>query len=419
MTAWLGLSPAATRAQQPTEPSAGAISLDEALRHAFGHSPDVAAAEALVAEAEGRRTTAATFPHNPELSGEAGARVGPDETSADWAVGLEQAIPLGGQIGLRKEVAAAELLAVRASYEGARRMLAARVRIAFIEAVRARELVTIDETQIELARNLVAVAEKRFAAGASTRLDVNLARVDLGRAEGRLSAARGTYAVARAQLAESIGAPPARAPTPAGTLEPVEDPALPPLPELLELARKNRTEMVAAEQMRKAARARVELADAEGIPALGVSVFFRREAGVESIIGGGLAIPLPLFDRNQGAVAEARAGERRSEAEQGLSSIRIEREVVTALAELESTSATAAGLRAQVVGTLEENLSLLQQAFESGKVAGTEVLIFRQQFRDSQVELVEALASAALARIQLDAALGRVPVPSSPVQESP
>jgi cobalt-zinc-cadmium efflux system outer membrane protein len=399
------------------------VSLDQALRRAFAQSPDLAEAEATIAEAEGRSTTAGTFPHNPALSGEAGARLGPGDTALDWAVGLEQTLPLGGRLGHGRAVAAAELAAARATADTARRALAVRVRIAFLEALRARDLLAIEAAQIELARSLLGVATKRFDAGASTRLDVNLARVDVGRAEGRLHAAEARYAVSRAQLAESMGSSPSHPVRPTGTLEPVPGEALPALPILLEGARRHRTEMLAAAQARIAARSRVEQAAAGAIPELGVSVFFRREAGTESIVGGGLSIPLPLFDRNRGAVAEAEAVERRTEAEQRRLNAQIEREVVAALAELTATRASAAGLREQIVGTLDENLKLLQAAFESGKIAGAEVLVFRQQFRDSHVELVEASAAAELARVQLEAALGQTPIPTGPTgqlpQESP
>ena len=401
----------------------GPITLDEALRLAFAQSPDVVAAAALVAVALGRQSTARTFPHNPHLSGEMGARLGLGETTMDWAVGLDQTVALSGRQGRREDVAAAELAVARATHDATRKTLAVRVRIAFIEAVRARELLAVEGTQIELARSLLSVAERRLAAGASTRLDVNLARVDLGRAEGRLNAARGRAEVARAQLAESMGTRPSRAPFPTGSMELVNAEPLPPVQELLVLAAQNRGEMVAAEFERRTARARVELAQAEAVPEVGVSVFYRREANVDSIVGGGLSVPLPLFDQNHGAIAEAGAGEHQAEAAEARLSIQIEREVVAALAELTATQATAAAIQAHVVGTLEENLGLLQQAFESGKVSSTEVLIFRQQFRDSRVELVEAQAAAALARIQLDAAVGRVEVPPasppSATQEPP
>ena len=73
-----------------------------------------------------------------------------------------------------------------------------------------------------------------------------------------------------------------------------------------------------------------------------------------------------------------------------------------------------ATLQEHVLGTLEENLLLLQLSFEAGKTGWTEVLVFRREFIDVQREYVEALAEARLAGIELDLAAGRPPSSSPP-----
>jgi cobalt-zinc-cadmium efflux system outer membrane protein len=401
--------------------AAEGLTLDAALRRALAASPEVAAAEADVAGADGRRVTAEAFPHDPELSGEAGARLGPGDPTLDWSVGLAQTFALGGRVGHARAAVLAELAAARARVEVARRAVSTRVHVAFVEALRARDLLAVEAAQIDLARGLLGVATKRFEAGASTRLDVNLARVEVGRAEGRLHAARARADVACALLAEALGDSPARGVTPEGTLDAPPEAANPALPDLLETARAHRAELIGAGETRRAARSRVERAAAESVPDLTVSGFFRREAGVESIVGLGLAIPLPITDRATGGVAEAEADALRLEADTRALTARIDREVIVALAELQASHATATALQAQIVGSLGENLALLQSAFEAGKIAGAELLVFRQQFRESHVELIEARAAEALARVQLEAALGRALDPklaASAAQES-
>jgi cobalt-zinc-cadmium efflux system outer membrane protein len=398
------------------------LTLDAALRRALSASPEVAAAEADLAAAGGRRVTADAFPHDPELSGEAGARFGPEGTTLDWSVGLEQTFALGGRVGHARTAARAELAAARVRVEDARRGVATRVRVAFVEALRARDLLAVEAAQIDLARGLLDVATKRFEAGASTRLDVNLARVEVGRAEGRHHVAGARAEVAGALLAEALGDALTPGLTPEGTLDAPPESALPEAIPLLESARAHRVDLVAAGEARRAARARVEQAAAESVPDLSVSGFFRREAGTESIVGLGLALPLPVTDRASGGLAEAEAEARRLDAEGRALAARVDREVLVALAELRAAHATAAALQAQIVGSLGENLALLQSAFEAGKIAGAELLVFRQQFRESHVELVEARAAEALARIQLEAALGRAlePKPAAgAAQESP
>lgn len=395
------------------------LTLEAALGRALAASLEISAAEADLAAAEGRRVAAEASPHDPAVSGEAGVRLGPGDPALDWSVGLEQTFALGGRVGHARAAARAEVAAARARLAEIRRGVATRVRVAFVEALRARDLLAVEVTQIDLARSLLDVATKRFEAGAATRLDVNLARVELGRAEGRQHAARARSEVAEVLLAEALGGDPARGAAPEGTLD---APSAAPLPKpevLLESARARRAELVAAGEARRAARARVDQAAAEAVPDLSVSGFFRREAGTESIIGVGLTLPLPVSDRATGGVAEADAEARRLDAEGRALAARVDREVLAALSELRAAQATAAALQAQIVGTLGENLALLQSSFEAGKIAGAELLVFRQQFRESHVELVEARAAEALARLQLEAALGGPldPDPAAPAAE--
>ncbi|NIM64049.1 MAG: TolC family protein, partial [Acidobacteria bacterium] len=62
----------------------------------------------------------------------------------------------------------------------------------------------------------------------------------------------------------------------------------------------------------ESARARIEIARREVVPDLVVEAFYGREEGTDRLLGGGLGIRIPLFNRNQGAIAEARAAERRA-----------------------------------------------------------------------------------------------------------
>jgi cobalt-zinc-cadmium efflux system outer membrane protein len=78
----------------------------------------------------------------------------------------------------------------------------------------------------------------------------------------------------------------------------------------------------------RARHARVDLAKAERIPDVRVELLYRRlEASKQNAFDVGLSIPLPLFDRNQGRLREARgevaAAEARSRSAQNTLSLRL------------------------------------------------------------------------------------------------
>lgn len=63
-----------------------------------------------------------------------------------------------------------------------------------------------------------------------------------------------------------------------------------------------------------------------------------------------------------------------------------------------------------MIGSLEENLRLLQRSLEAGKINRTELFLFRREFVESQREYLDAVSSAWQARVQLDLAAGRLPI---------
>jgi len=131
------------------------FTLEQALEQAFRESPVLAARRAEVRRAEARLIAARTYPYNPEIELATADRQGLADGSTDRSLSLSQEIEVGGQRGKRAAVATAELGAVQSLLEREQRLLAARVRLAFAEALRAIELVQIAEADAELTRQLL------------------------------------------------------------------------------------------------------------------------------------------------------------------------------------------------------------------------------------------------------------------------
>jgi cobalt-zinc-cadmium efflux system outer membrane protein len=382
------------------------LSLEQALREAFARSPALAAYNARLEEAEARRVTAGTYPHDPTLSVEGADRDGGGDSDTDWAVRVTQPVEIGGQRRRRVAEAAADLDAAGAALEREKRLLAARVRAIFVEALRARELLEVERANAELVGSLADVARKRFEAGSVPQMEVNLAQVQVGRAQRNLQLARAAYRIACAALAEAVGLDPVQPPEPDGELElPRRAPV--PVERLVEGALRHRADLEAFRSTIESARARIEVARREAVPDLVVEGFYEREDGDDRLRGGGIGIRIPLFDRNRGAVAEARAAERRAVADTEAAVLRVRREVAEARARYDAAFEVAATLEEQVLDTLEDSLKLLQRSFEAGKTGWTEALIFRRELIDIKRDYVDSLADARLAGIELDLAAGR------------
>lgn len=386
--------------------------LSEAMESAFDNHPTLRARRAAQREAVGRLATAETYPYNPALELELADRSSSGGSTTDRGLSLSQEIELGGQRRQRIAVAREELSSAEETLLRDRQLMVHAVETAFAEAVRARELLAVAETDAALAREILDFSRRRLERGATTQIEVNLALASAGRAERSIQQARASYASARGRLAEAAGVSPALPPEPLGELLlPEAEPLR--LEDLLELAVESRGDLRAAERQELAAEASIRLALAERRPNLLVGAFFQREEASDDIVGATVGISLPLFDRNQGQIAESRAARERLGHQKEALRLGIEREVATAWSRLQAARAAAEHLRDQVLGTLDESVELLQRSFLAGRIGATEVVTLRREFVASRRETVEALAEAWLARVELDLAVGRLS-PSGP-----
>ncbi len=392
-------------------------SLRDALAHAASHSPALQARQADRASASGRLTGARIIAENPTISVELANRRGPSGSTTDRGLSVTQAIP---SIGLRRsriDEAKAGLRAAEATWQHDRHTLATRVASAFVDALRSREHLSIARLEADIAGDTLVLAERRLARGATTQIEVNLARAGVGQAERSLQQARAAYFSTRSTLARLAGADPTQPPEPGGDLRLAEDDPTP-LQALVREARRRRGDLEAAANHEQAAEAAMRLALAERRPTFEVGGFFQREDGADDILGATLSVSVPIFDRNQAGIARGRAMRSRRSHQHEALTLRIAQEVATAFHDLAAARTAAVTLREQVLGTLEENVDLLQRAYDAGRIRATELMTLRRELIAGRRAYVDVLADAWQARIALDHATGRLSLPTPRSEES-
>lgn len=412
-------APLAAQTPDPQLASGGSITLEQALALAFERSPRIQESAARVALAEGVLLGARTYPFNPVLEAERASRDDGHERTSDREIALSQEIEIAGQRGKRVASASAAAEAARAAFDRSRQELATRVASAFATVLRARELATLAAFEREVAAELAAFEQRRLDAGAGTLIDLNVTRAAEGRAERRVALALADEAAARATLAEVVALPAAALPVVAGAL-PDAWPAPAALAELERLALERRSDLLALRSEVESATSRIRLERSLATPNLVVGIATGREADREDLDTLRAGFTIPLFQRNQGGIAIARADEGVLSAQLASAELAVRREVAAAWSRAEATSRALAVFRNTVAGTLEENLDLVQRGLAAGKLRGSEVLVFRRELIDSRRELIEAAADAWLAQIDLNLATGATPVPpSSDLPRSP
>lgn len=393
----LGLAPAPAASD-----TARKMTFDEALA-AAGTTPLIARLAAEVDTAQAALVTAGTYPHNPELEVELAERRGPDASTTDREAGVSQRLEVAGQRSKRLETAEAGIQAARATFRQARIEVLGGVARAFSDAVYRREMLAIETTEAELARAFAAMVERRLDAGSATAVDLALARAGLARAERGLALATASYHAAQARLAERVGAAQSPLVAPEGDLPPVASP--PPLDELLGRAMATRGDLAAAAARIEAAESGRRLARALGFPDVTVAARAGHEEG-DDLAGIGIAVPIPLFDRNQGGIARADAEIVAARGEHEVVKLAARREVSAAHGRL--VAALTARRTAERLGVtpLEEGLTLLERSFEAGKIGSAELLLYRRELVEGRRQALAATRDVWEAALDLAVATG-------------
>jgi len=366
------------------------LTLEDALAVADALNPRLAAEAGNVDLAAAEAWEARLYP-NPTLLLQVedyrprdGATTGRSERKAGAAVPLV----FSGRLGKAARLADAEREAAALQYLWRRREILAETKGAFIACLATRRSATLARETRDIARAVRDVSEERFRAQAVPEMEVLKASVALDRAEIDLRDAEKEAEVARGTLASLMGD--ARAPRDriSGQLaERFRDPGLEALRERL-LA--GHPLLESAARTREAAEAELALARAGRLPEPQLEVLAGRDSEDEAILEGGLSIPLPLFNRNQGRIAAAGARIRRAERQEEAARNDLLRQLAGTYADFSSAQDRAAAYREGILPRAEKALAQTREGYRLGKFTLLDLL-------DSQRTLAEARSASGAA----------------------
>jgi cobalt-zinc-cadmium efflux system outer membrane protein len=179
---------------------------------------------------------------------------------------------------------------------------------------------------------------------------------------------------------------------------------------LVEAARRHqpRLRTLHATRLESHARARAADRDAWPEPTLGVEV--SREGAPsgleETIVLGSLSVPIPISQRNQGQRAVARAEAAIAEAEQSAFGSQLRNRIEQHRTSVLASAAQVRTYGSEILPTFEENLRLIQRAFELGEIDILQVTVARERFLGIQADALDAYGNYFQAIADLEGAIG-------------
>jgi outer membrane protein TolC len=230
-----------------------------------------------------------------------------------WGPALDIPIETAGKRGYRVDQASHLSEAARLAIGNEAWKVRAQVRDALLALYAARERSAFLSHKADAAQQIVQMVMKRRAVGENSGPDVNAAILVATQAEADLAAARSAEQDARAQLAAAIGVPVAALD---GILLDLDGfgtaPAAPPAADAQRDAIFHRADLLASLADYAAAESALQLEVAKQYPDIHLGSGYTYDTGTHKIGFGLAGITLPIFDQNQGGIAQAEA--RRKEA---------------------------------------------------------------------------------------------------------
>ncbi len=389
------------------------LTLEHAWQLAEQANPALKNAQANLVAAEGQLAdTQGLLWNNPQIAAERMRRTVPDpgigdRTQREWIVGLTQTLEIAGQQGYRRTAAEQELAALRETIEEARRQLRAEVEQKFVRVIALQLRAEMETGLVDLIRENSTVTRKRFDAGEDTKLDANLAEVELGRARNQLETVGEQLIQARAELATLLQLPAERLPAVKGALAVKSE--LPYTLDQLLTAAAGRAQLRALDHREQAARNRLGLERAAAYPDITVGLNSAREGpgdAREKFVGLSVSVPFPLFRRNSAGIGKASAELTQAEIEKQAAGRDTRARVLTLWQKLDSLRQRTQRLDQSVLQRLEENQRLSTAAYRAGEISLVQMLLATRQVLDTRREVLEAMTEFALTRSELEQTAG-------------
>lgn len=288
------------------------IGLAEFESMALEHNPVVLQSSAMLRAAEGRTDQAGLYP-NPVIGYEAN-RIqiqGTVNTSEQLAF-IEQPVVLGGKLSRAEDVAVGGYHRMEAQAEARKQRLLNAVRIAYYELLGAQRLAALRKELAGVALSAVEISGELYNVGEADQPDTIEATIEAQQAQIEEVNAQNDLEHAWQNMAALVGDPELSR----GMVKDSLEDTVPPLNKdsLLTIILAKSPEIAAAEAEAERRKAGIALAHAAWIP----DIFLRagigynnelyalnKPIGLEGLFGA--AIPIPLFNRNQGNIETAEA----------------------------------------------------------------------------------------------------------------
>ncbi len=382
----------------------GSLTMVAVENFALANNPSLHRAAAMVDAARGNWLQVGLLP-NP-TAGYDGQQLGSGGRAEQQGVMFSQEFVRGGKLRLNRAVAEQELFQAEQQLVAQRQRVLTDVRRAFFQLLVAQQQIELTNNLVRISGQGAEVADSLFRAKEASRADILQAQLEVENTRILAQNARNRHDAARRVLSSVTGIPD----LPAQSLE--GDIFAPPkdfdFDETLTRLQSSSPEITIATSEISRARFAYERARAEPIPNVSVQGMINvLDNGIGGKPDGSLALsmPIPVFNRNQGAIHKAQY--EIAAAEQALR--QVEFDLQNRLAPTFERYANARNqverYQTAILPVAGESLELTRKMYEAGEASFLVLLTAQRTFSQTNLSFLEALRELRTAEIEIEGLL--------------
>ena len=376
------------------------LSLESLESMALLGNPSIQRAAALVRAARGAAVQAGLQP-NP-LVGIDFQQLGSDGRAEQYGVGFAQEIVQPRKLKLDRSIALHEANRRTQELIATRYRVLTDVRLAYVRALRAERQLKLTRELVEISEKGLAVASQLLRAGEISRGEVLQAEIEVETANIlNQNALNERLAVWRA-LGAVVGQGPMTPQAISGDLEEAPQGLI--FGESLSQLQSQSPEIASVLAKIDRARCRLQRELIEVQPNVTVEGLLNwRDNGIDGDADAGLvvALPVPIWNRNQGAICEARAELAAAQRELAQVELSLSQRLAPVFERYSNAAAQVSRYRNRILPRAAQTLELTRQSFEQGEVSFINLLAVQRTFANNQLAYLDALESVRLAEIEI------------------
>lgn len=385
---------------------------DALAQEALEKNPELKFYEVEIEAAKGNRKTAGVW-ENPEVSGSLGRKQAwneeGDSTGKGMAgeISLMQSFEWPGRIRLRKAIADCDIELAELGFEQFRALLAVQVKVAAYELFAAREQADATLEVADHFRALLEVLLERNQAGLTSLLETRIIEAMEFNMRREANQAFLHSQEALFHLNQLCGVS-SDAGVELNDLTFVFQPLAKERNEMVTLAKANDFSV----RLRKMELTRQEtqmgLEKNERFPSIsiGPGIAHEKAGDRESVIGAAIALPFPLWNRNQGNIKAAEAKQTQAELSLRIAEREVEQEVLKAMIAYETKRKEIAGWKPETIDHFKEAAELADRHYRLGAVPVSTYLELQTQYLETIKGLLATKKEAFEAVLQLELLTG-------------